>query len=181
MNRTVTPASTLSADLAQILDTYLAALESGTAPDKTELLTSHPELANDLEACLASLEFIGAAVAPGVAGESAHVDGQTVEALRRPIGDFRLIREIGRGGMGVVYEAEQLSLARRVALKVLPFAAVLDGRAGKTVSRTRPRRRRVSIIRTSCRSTRSAVTGAYTFTRCSTSRATIWGNCSKRQ
>ncbi len=44
------------------------------------------------------------------------------------LGDYQLIREIGRGGMGVVYEAEQLSLRRRVALKVLPFAAVLDPR-----------------------------------------------------
>ena len=44
------------------------------------------------------------------------------------LGDFRLLREIGRGGMGVVYEAEQISLARRVALKVLPFAATLDNK-----------------------------------------------------
>ena len=46
----------------------------------------------------------------------------------RRLGDFRLLREIGRGGMGVVYEAQQISLGRRVALKVLPFAAVLDSR-----------------------------------------------------
>jgi tetratricopeptide (TPR) repeat protein/serine/threonine protein kinase len=44
------------------------------------------------------------------------------------LGDFRIIRELGRGGMGIVYEAEQVSLGRRVALKVLPFAATMDPR-----------------------------------------------------
>ena len=52
--------------------------------------------------------------------------GLRMESRRHRLGDFRILRQIGRGGMGIVYEAEQVSLHRRVALKVLPFAAALD-------------------------------------------------------
>ncbi|TWT73250.1 serine/threonine protein kinase [Allorhodopirellula solitaria] len=42
------------------------------------------------------------------------------------LGDYELHREVGRGGMGIVYEATQISLRRSVAIKTLPFASVLD-------------------------------------------------------
>jgi WD40 repeat protein/serine/threonine protein kinase len=119
-------ASVSEVRLAQALDAYLAALQAGTPPDKEEFLARYPELAEDLEACLASLEFIRrAAVKPShprpSGGSPLGADLPT-----RILGDFRILREIGRGGMGVVYEAEQQTLDRRVALKILPLAGALD-------------------------------------------------------
>jgi serine/threonine protein kinase/tetratricopeptide (TPR) repeat protein len=118
-----------SADrMAQALEEYLAAAEVGTAPPREEFLARHPELADDLDACLAALRFIGRAAA-GPRSVAAEVAGaESPEQVSGQLGDFRLVREVGRGGMGVVYEAEQISLGRRVALKVLPFAATMDPR-----------------------------------------------------
>jgi outer membrane protein assembly factor BamB len=98
--------------LVQVLDEYFAALQTGKQPDKAQLLAKHPELAGQLDSCIAALDFIHQA-------GSTHPAGETPAQL----GDFRIVREIGRGGMGVVYEAEQLSLRRPVALKVLRFGA----------------------------------------------------------
>ena len=65
-----------------------------------------------------------------VSDEAREIDGLLRADLPegQMLGEFRLVREIGRGGMGIVYEAEQVPLGRRVALKVLPAGAALDER-----------------------------------------------------
>jgi serine/threonine protein kinase len=65
-----------------------------------------------------------------VSGENSS-DGRVTTAGRRigQLGDFRIVREIGRGGMGIVYEAEQQSLRRRVAIKILPPQSLLVARS----------------------------------------------------
>lgn len=97
--------------------------------DFPAVIVQHPEYAAQLEQVLPTLEFflkVSDSVTrrtflpspiPTPAGQPAQI-----------LGDFRLVRQIGRGGMGVVYEAEQISLDRRVAVKVLPFAGALDER-----------------------------------------------------
>jgi serine/threonine protein kinase len=112
--------------LVAALDEYLAALEAGGRPDRQEFLARHAEIAGPLAECLDGMEFLHQASSAGrpAAGGPGTAEGQVGTAL----GDFRIVREVGRGGMGVVYEAEQISLGRRIALKVLPFALTLDPR-----------------------------------------------------
>jgi serine/threonine protein kinase/Flp pilus assembly protein TadD len=120
------PGTSSEVELAQALDAYMAAVEAGRSPDPEQLLAEHPAVADRLRACLASLRLVERA-AGSLAGAAA--DGGDGDAGRPEVlGDFRIIREVGRGGMGVVYEAEQVSLGRRVALKVLPLAATMDAR-----------------------------------------------------
>jgi eukaryotic-like serine/threonine-protein kinase len=127
MNRIHDRAAQLDDHLAQVLEAYLADLEAGTAPPREELLARNPELAHNLEACLASLEFIRRAARQSACTVSLRPRLAKIEA-GETLGAYHLIREIGRGGMGVVYEAEGPAAEQRVAVKVLPLAAALDGR-----------------------------------------------------
>jgi serine/threonine protein kinase len=114
--------------LAEILDGYLVALEQGTPITPAELLERHPDDATYLRGYLSGLELFHAAARP-TSGSGSDVSLPLATApAGMSIGEFELVREIGRGGMGVVYEAVQTSLRRRVALKVLPAAAARDAK-----------------------------------------------------
>jgi len=115
--------------LTEILDYYLSSLEQGLPADPNALLAEHSDLSEPLRIYLDSLRELHSA-AMGFSQSSAEpsTDAKPCEADARRLGDFVLGRELGRGGMGTVYEARQLSLDRTVALKVLPFAAVLDAK-----------------------------------------------------
>jgi tetratricopeptide (TPR) repeat protein len=112
--------------LAQLADDFLRRHRRGERPALTEYTERHPELAEQIRELfpgLVLLEEVRPQPAPTVRGAAAEV---AAEPCR--LGEYRIVREIGRGGMGVVYEAEQVSLGRRVALKVLPPGALGDAR-----------------------------------------------------
>jgi serine/threonine protein kinase/Tfp pilus assembly protein PilF len=106
------------------MERLTARLQAGGSIDWEEVEREYPDHAHELRrllptvAVLADLSRSSDAI-PAAGGGT---------GLLGDLGDFQLFREVGRGGMGVVYEAEQRSLGRRVALKVLPFAATLDPR-----------------------------------------------------
>jgi serine/threonine protein kinase/tetratricopeptide (TPR) repeat protein len=109
--------------LARILDDYLVAIEQGLPVSPEELLAKYPEDAEQLRGYLSGLQLFHAAAAPQINGS---IIGGPLPQPMQTIGDYQLVREIGRGGMGVVYEAWQQSLRRRVALKILPFTVAND-------------------------------------------------------
>jgi WD40 repeat protein/serine/threonine protein kinase len=117
-------ACSLESLVGQLADEFLRRHDAGERPDVEEYVARYPQAADLLRKVLTSLRLLDTSLSGGAV--SARHDGGA--AAMGTLGDFRLIREVGRGGMGVVYEAEQVSLGRRVALKVLPFAATMDPR-----------------------------------------------------
>jgi formylglycine-generating enzyme required for sulfatase activity len=105
------------------LSAFQKAWYEGDPPALEQYLKNYPEYSNELRKQIENFLLVveGLPAAGGDVDRSSSLAGGEVgEFEEKILGDFRIFGEIGRGGMGVVYEAEQISLKRNVALKILP-------------------------------------------------------------
>jgi WD40 repeat protein len=103
--------------LDAVVADFLARRRAGEVPSAEEYARRYPELAGRIRALFPTLLLLEGGPTPTAPSTGSHEDGGDVAAA---LGPFRILREVSRGGMGVVYEAVQEPLGRRVALKVLP-------------------------------------------------------------
>ena len=103
---------------------FMERLRQGQHPSTEEYAAQHPELAEEIRELFPTIAMTERLKARQEQTSGGRVTLGAAQLTR--LGDFRIVREIGRGGMGVVFEAEQESLGRRVAVKVLPRQALLD-------------------------------------------------------
>jgi serine/threonine protein kinase len=122
-------ASSSADPLGQIADEFVDAFRQGKSPSVEEFARRYPEHAEEIREMLPALVLMEKAKSAGDAAEQ-RLKAKPAAAVAplMQLGDYQILREIGRGGMGVVYEARQLSLGRHVAIKVLAMHALADSR-----------------------------------------------------
>jgi eukaryotic-like serine/threonine-protein kinase len=114
-------------DLVELIDELADRYQAGEPVDWDAIARDHPGRVDRIRVlwpAIAAMAELGSVT--GRHSSRVAVPRGEPSTMIGELGDFRIIREIGRGGMGVVYEAIQVSLGRQVALKVLPFAPVLS-------------------------------------------------------
>jgi serine/threonine protein kinase/Tfp pilus assembly protein PilF len=123
-------AESKSAVVLELAEEFLDRYRRGERPALKEYVAQHPELAAEIREvfpAMAMMENIALAD-ESLAEDEGAAGGRPPPDVLKQLGDYRIIREVGRGGMGIVYEAEQVSLGRHVALKVLPRKTLLDAK-----------------------------------------------------
>ncbi len=105
--------------LEAVIADYLRSCESGTPPDRREILELHPELADDLRQFFGQHDRMNEIAEPirGFGDSVTHTVGPGQQLSY--VGNYELLEEIARGGMGVVYKARQTTLGRIVAVKMI--------------------------------------------------------------
>jgi serine/threonine protein kinase/WD40 repeat protein len=114
--------------IEDLAEGFLERRRRGERPSMREYVERYPDLAGEIREFFPVLGLVED-FKPDKDDVTGSIAGSTSPGMGTPqerLGDFRLLREVGRGGMGVVYEAEQESLGRRVALKVLRSHRLLD-------------------------------------------------------
>jgi serine/threonine protein kinase/WD40 repeat protein/tetratricopeptide (TPR) repeat protein len=118
--------------MGPIADEFVAAFRQGKRPSVEEFAQRYPAHADEIRDMLPALVLMEKAKSgddsSSEGGKAAVPAARAAVPSLRQLGDYQILREVGRGGMGVVYEAQQLSLGRHVAIKVLPRHALLDPR-----------------------------------------------------
>src|SRR4051812_7026583 len=102
-----------------VIASYLQAEKDGNAPSPEGLLARYPDLAGPLQSFLADRELFARAAEPLRPWPAGRETDLGLPATVRYFGDYELLEEIARGGMGVVYRARQISLNRIIALKMI--------------------------------------------------------------
>ena len=123
ISKTTNPADESMLD--DLVDEVIQRVRTGEPVDIENLTQGFPAAADRLRQIIPAIQAI-TQWDPNLDGELESIE--TIGSGGKTLGDFLIVRQIGQGGMGVVYEAEQLSIKRSVALKVLPFAALVDPR-----------------------------------------------------